>query len=120
MSPWTDLELVGETMTTATGDPPTIEASPRSMELQYLNGQDDPQGPVRSAIHANLSGLPPSHIEAGARDVLYSVSVRVVELLRSVGNDVRFESVPGAIHSIRPWLDRHRRPRTASHAWPHS
>lgn len=98
MSPWTDLELLGETMTPETGDPLTTEDSARSMAERYLGGQS-PRNPLASAIHADLAGLPPLHIEAGERDVLYSDSVRVVELLRQAGNDVRFESEPGAIHS---------------------
>jgi monoterpene epsilon-lactone hydrolase len=99
MSPWTDLELSGETMTPATGDPLTTEESARSMAEQFLAGQD-PRHPWASAIHADLSRLPPMHIEAGERDVLYSDSVRVVDRLRQAGNDVSFVSTPGAIHSF--------------------
>jgi len=99
MSPWTDLELTGETMTPETGDPLTTEKSALSMLRPYLAGQD-PRSPLASAIHADLSGLPPLHIEAGERDVLYSDSTRIVELLEKAGVDVRFHSIPGAIHSF--------------------
>lgn len=99
MSPWTDLELLGESMKPETGDPLTTEDSARSMAELYLAGQD-PKSPLGSAIHADLSGLPPVHIEAGERDVLYSDSTRIVERLENAGVDVRFHSIPGAIHSF--------------------
>lgn len=99
LSPWTDLELKGESMKPETGDPLTTEDSARSMAQRFLAG-GDPRHPWVSAIHADLSGLPPLHIEAGERDVLYSDSTRVVDVLRRHGNDVSFVSTPGAIHSF--------------------
>ncbi|CAB3745604.1 Monoterpene epsilon-lactone hydrolase [Paraburkholderia sediminicola] len=99
MSPWTDLELKGETMTPDTGDPLTTEESARSMAVRFLNGQD-PRSPWASALYGNLQGLPPLHIEAGERDVLYSDSTRIVSLLREAGNRISFNSTPSAIHSF--------------------
>jgi epsilon-lactone hydrolase len=99
MSPWTDLELKGETMTPATQDPLTTEESARSMAEQFLGGAD-PKHPWASAIYADLRGLPPLHIEAGERDVLYADSTRLVAKLVAAGNDHSFVSVPGAIHSF--------------------
>ncbi len=99
MSPWTDLELKGETMTPSTGDPLTTEESARSMAERFLGGKD-PRHPWASALYGDLKSLPPLHIEAGERDVLYSDSTRLVQILRDSGNEVNFFSVPGAIHSF--------------------
>ncbi|MBB5152880.1 alpha/beta hydrolase [Saccharopolyspora phatthalungensis] len=98
MSPWTDLELRGESMTPATNDPLTTEESAGSMARLYLDDQD-PRSPLASVLYADLTELPPVHVEAGTRDVLYSDSARLVEKLTEAGNNVRFHSVPGAIHS---------------------
>ena len=99
MSPWTDLELTGESVTPEVGDPLTTKESARSMAITYLNGQD-PQNPLASAIYADVSDLPQLHIEAGERDILYSDSTRIVERLTATGNKVHFHSIPGAIHSF--------------------
>jgi monoterpene epsilon-lactone hydrolase len=99
MSPWTDLKLKGKTMTPAAGDPLTTKESARWTAERFLNGKD-PCHPWASALYGDLSNLRPLHIEAGERDVLYSDSTRLVQLLREAGNDVSFVSVPGAIHSF--------------------
>lgn len=45
MSPRTDLELVGETMTPATGDPLTIEASPARWNCSTSTVRTTPRAP---------------------------------------------------------------------------
>jgi len=99
MSPWTDLELKGKTMTPKTKDPLTTEESARPMADRFI-GNADKRHPWGSAIYADLKGLPPLHIEAGERDVLYSDSTRLIEKLKAAGNKFKFSSIPGAIHSF--------------------
>lgn len=99
MSPWTDLELKGETMKPETGDPLTTEESARSMAVRFLGGADA-RHPWASALYGDVSGLPPLHIEAGERDVLFADSTRLVQRLKEAGTEHSFEAVPGAIHSF--------------------
>jgi acetyl esterase/lipase len=99
MSPWTDLELKGETMKPETGDPLTTEDSARSMAIRFLGGADA-RHPWASALYGDVSGLPPLHIEAGERDVLFADSTRLVKRLKDAGTEHTFEAVPGAIHSF--------------------
>lgn len=99
LSPWTDLELMGESVNAATCDPLTTKTSALAMAEQYLQGQD-PKSAWVSAIHGDLNNLPPIHIEAGERDILYSDSIRLIEKLRAVDNKFSFNSEPGAIHSF--------------------
>lgn len=99
LSPWTDLELKGETVTLDTGDPITKEEVALKMARTYMNGEDA-KHPLASQIYADLHDLPPLHIESGERDILYSDSTRVVARLQEHGSNVAFYSTPGAIHSF--------------------
>jgi epsilon-lactone hydrolase len=99
LSPWADIEHTGWSMKPETMDPLTTKESADSMATRFI-GKADKKNPLASAIYADLHGLPPLHIEAGQRDVLYSDSTRLVEKLSAAGGEFHFSSIPGAIHSF--------------------
>ena len=73
-SPWTDLTMTGETMTTKAAVDPLIQrAYLQETAALYLNGTD-PTNPLVSPINADLHGLPPMLIQIGTAETLLSDS----------------------------------------------
>ena len=79
ISPWVDLEAIGETMSTkAAADPTVQKASILDMARMYLNGAD-PRSPLAAPIYANLTGLAPLLIQVGAAETLLDDAVRLAK-----------------------------------------
>jgi epsilon-lactone hydrolase len=65
LSPWVDLEGIGESMTTKAGvDPIVQKAGLLQMSAAYLGGKDA-RTPLAAPLYADLSGLPPLLIQVG-------------------------------------------------------
>ena len=70
ISPWVDMEALGETMTSRAGTDPMVQkAGILDMARLYLNGAD-PWSPLASPIYADLTGLAPLLIQVGAAETL--------------------------------------------------
>jgi monoterpene epsilon-lactone hydrolase len=98
LSPWFDLEGIGESMTTKAAVDPLIQVDGlRKMAALYLAGQD-PRTPLAAPLYANLSGLPPLLIQVGTAEVLLDDSTRLAERARKAGVNVTLEPWEGMIH----------------------
>ena len=79
ISPWVDMEAIGETMTTSAAADPTVQrAGILEMARLYLNGAD-PRAPLASPIYADLSGLAPLLIQVGAAETLLDDALRLAK-----------------------------------------
>lgn len=97
-SPWTDLTLSGESMTTKVGiDPAFIPEKVRVRVADYV-GDADPADPPISPIFADLRGLPPLLIQAGSSEILLDDSVRLAARAAAADVAVTLEVTPGAPH----------------------
>ena len=98
LSPWTDLEMTGSTMTSKAAEDPLVQKDMLAgMVSAYLAGKD-PRNPLASPIHADLSGLPPLIIQAGTAEVLLDDAARLAERARKAGVSVTYEPWEGMIH----------------------
>jgi epsilon-lactone hydrolase len=98
MSPWVDLEGVGESITTkAANDPMVRKDDLVELGKVYLAGQD-PRSPLAAPLYADLTGLPPLLIQVGTREVLLDDSSRIAERARKAGVQVTYEPWEGMIH----------------------
>jgi epsilon-lactone hydrolase len=98
ISPWVDLEAVGETMTTKAATDPTVQrAGILDMAGLYLNGAD-PRSPLASPIHAELTGLPPLLIQVGAAETLLDDAIRLAKAAGAADVRVNLEIWPEMIH----------------------
>jgi epsilon-lactone hydrolase len=98
LSPWVDLEGVGESMTTCAALDPMVQRDGLlKMAAAYL-GDTDPRTPLASPIHADLAGLPPLLIHVGTRETLLDDSVRLAEKARAAGVSVDYEAWDEMIH----------------------
>jgi len=98
LSPWTDLELSGASMTTrAALDPMLNAAAAPEAVSRYLQGANA-RDPLASPLYADPRGLPPMLIQVGDHEILLDDSVRFAERARAVGVDVTLDIWPEMIH----------------------
>jgi monoterpene epsilon-lactone hydrolase len=91
LSPWVDLEGLGESMTTkAEIDPMLLREVGLQWAKAYLGGAH-PRTPLASPLYADLTGLPPLLIQVGTAETLLDDSTRLAERAKSVGVDVALE-----------------------------
>jgi acetyl esterase/lipase len=97
LSPWTDLELAGDSARPGAVDDPmcTVEDL-RKMAALYAEGRL--RDPLASPVHADLQGLPPLLILVGTREILLDDATRVAENARAAGVSVQLECWDGLIH----------------------
>jgi monoterpene epsilon-lactone hydrolase len=98
LSPWVDLEGLGESMITKAEVDPMV---PREAGLQwakaYLGGAH-PRTPLASPLYADLAGLPPLLIQVGTAETLLDDSTRLAERAKAAGVDVELEVWDDMIH----------------------
>jgi acetyl esterase/lipase len=91
LSPWVDLECIGESMTTkAEIDPMTQREDILELAKAYL-GDAQPRTPLAAPLYADLTGLPPLLIQVGTAEVLLDDATRLAERAKSAGVDVALE-----------------------------
>jgi acetyl esterase/lipase len=98
LSPWTDLEVSGETVElNAARDPMIHRGGALALAAAYLSG-GDARHPLCSPIHADLRGLPPLLVHVGGSEVLLDDSRRLARRARDAGVDVSLEEWDDMIH----------------------
>jgi epsilon-lactone hydrolase len=108
LSPWVDLEGIGESMTTkADVDPIVQKAGLLQMAAAYLGGRA-PRTPLAAPLYADLSRLPPLLIQVGTAETLLDDASRLAERARKAGVTVSYEPWENMIHVwhlFAPMLD---------------
>jgi epsilon-lactone hydrolase len=98
ISPWVDLEAVGESMKTrASQDPGVRPEMIRDIASVYLAGQN-PRSPLAAPLYADLHGLPPLLIHVGDAEALLDDSRRLADRAQAAGVDVTLEVWPEMPH----------------------
>jgi len=98
LSPWVDLEGIGESMKTrAKADPVVQKEGLVGMAQAYLQGKD-PRTPLAAPLYADLKGLPPLLIQVGDAETLLDDSTRLADRARAAGVQVKLEVWPEMIH----------------------
>lgn len=99
LSPWADLQLRGESMSTRLGRDPffTSTAGLKGCAALYA-GTFDPAYAELSPINADLKGLPPMLVQVGDLEVLLSDSLTLAERARTAGVSVNLQVWDGMWH----------------------
>ena len=98
LSPWTDLEGIGESMQAKAAVDPMVQRDGLvRMAGLYLNGQSA-RTPLAAPLYADLSGLPPLLIQVGTAETLLDDATRVADRARKVGVQVELEPWEDMIH----------------------
>ena len=98
ISPWTDLTLSGDSMSSRVDRDPMLMPG-KDMDhvvKSYLNGED-PKNPLISSIFCEDLKLPPMQIHVGTEEILFDDSLRLFEKI-STGNNVKLEIWDGMFH----------------------
>ncbi|MGD9541449.1 alpha/beta hydrolase [Methylocystis sp.] len=112
-SPWTDLTLSGETLTTKDGVDPLLHR-PYLEELAqaYVPAGIDRRDPRVSPLFGDLSGLPPLLIQIGSNETLLADSTRLAAAAGAADVSVTLEIWPRMVHAWplwNAWLEEGRR-----------
>jgi len=98
ISPWVDMEAVGETMSTKeAADPMVQRAGLLEMAGLYLGGAD-PRSPLAAPIYADLRGLAPLLIQVGAAETLLDDAVRLAKVAGAADVRVDLQIWPEMVH----------------------
>ncbi len=98
LSPWVDMEGIGESMTTREQADPVVRRDMlKQMAAAYL-GAKDLRTPLAAPLYADLKGLPPLLIQVGDAETLLDDSNRLAERARAAGVEVKLEVWPEMIH----------------------
>ncbi len=98
ISPWVDMEAMGETMASKAAADPTVQrAGILDMARLYLNGAD-PRSPLAAPLHADLKGLAPLLIQVGAAETLLDDAVRLAKVAGAADVPVDLQIWPEMIH----------------------
>jgi epsilon-lactone hydrolase len=98
ISPWVDLEGIGESMTARAALDPMVQ-KPGLLQLagHYLAGKS-PRTPLAAPLYADLTGLPPLLIQVGTAETLYDDATRIAERAKKAGVEVTLEPWEDMIH----------------------
>jgi len=91
LSPWTDLEVRGESVQVVGRRDPMLSARALRREARMYLGDEDPRHPLASPIYADLSGLPPMLVQAGTREILLDDARRLAQRAEDGGVDVELD-----------------------------
>lgn len=98
ISPWVDLEGVGDSMTTKADVDPMVQRDPLVRMAGFYLGDLHPRTPLAAPLYADLAGLPPLLIQVGTAETLLDDSTRIAERARDAGVDVTLEVWDEMIH----------------------
>ena len=91
MSPWTDMTASGRSYTQRAELDPTITLDyVRAVREVYAGGQEL-TSPLLSPLFGNFKGFPPTLIQVGSNEILFSDSLRLRERMQTANVHCRLE-----------------------------
>jgi acetyl esterase/lipase len=98
ISPWVDLEALGNSMVTqAALDPMVQKDGLMGMAAAYLNG-GNARNPLAAPLHGNFKGIAPLLIQVGASETLLDDSTRLASVAGAADVEVNLQIWPEMIH----------------------
>jgi monoterpene epsilon-lactone hydrolase len=98
LSPWVDLEALGESVTTKADVDPMLQREFLLQAAKAYLGDAHPRTPLAAPLYADLRGLPPLLIQVGTAETLLNDSTRLAERAKAAGVDVTLETWDDMIH----------------------
>lgn len=98
ISPWTDMEGTGESMSSNAGRDRTIDEKDLKWMAQMYLGKSDPKNPLASPLYMDFRGFPPLLIQVGGDEPLLDDSTRVAERAKAAGVEVVLEVWDEMVH----------------------
>ena len=101
MSPWTDMTCSGESLTERADIDPVLTPEYIYAVREAYAGSLDPAQPELSPLLADLAGLPPTLIQVGTHEILFSDAERLAERMNAAGTECRLEVWEGMWHDFQ-------------------
>lgn len=102
LSPWLDMEMVGDSMDrNAEVDKAIQREALVAVRAAYLGDGTSPADPRVNPLHADLSVLPPTYLQAGGEETLVDDSYRFAERAKAAGVDVSVDVEQGMQHDFQ-------------------
>lgn len=98
MSPFLDLTLSGESMQLNKNLDAMLNRELLAQGSQYYVGDYPLDHPLVSPLFADLSGLPPTLVQVGSKEILLDDANRFKALADAAGNDIELNIYPGMWH----------------------
>lgn len=102
LSPWTDLTFSGDSVRTRAERDPLLAIHDDWLTNAYA-GSNPLTHPYISPLFADLTGLPPMHIQVGTEEILYDDSTRLLEAAHKAGVDAELETWPDMWHVFQAY-----------------
>jgi acetyl esterase/lipase len=101
ISPWTDLALTGDSISTCDSVDP-IQGRPDLQQCAdlYLASQDA-RSPLASPLYADFKRFPPIYIQVGEHETLRDDSIRLADMAKAAGNEVHLDVFPEMFHDFQ-------------------
>lgn len=107
MSPFLDLTLSGESMQLNKKLDAMLNRELLAQGSQYYVGDYPLDHPLVSPLFADLTGLPPTLVQVGSKEILLDDANRFKELADAAGNHIELNIYPGMWHVFQmfsPWV----------------
>ena len=104
LSPWTDLEGTGESMTSNAERDLMIQAAPLRHSAGLFVGDGDVRDPLAAPVHADFTAVAPLYSQVGGDETLLDDSTRVAVKAAHAGCDVRLDVFPEMQHVFQAAL----------------
>lgn len=98
MSPWTDLTSSGESFESKEALDPVLDKSYIDRMVSAYAGGLDLKNPLVSPLFGNFEGFPPTYIQVGENEILFSDSLRLHQAFVEANVSVKIDIYPGMWH----------------------
>ena len=98
LSPWTDLALSGESLTTRAKHDPLLSFNVLDAARRHYLGDLDAKDPRASPLYGNLVDLPPVLLHVGEDEVLLDDARRYAQRLNEAGSSAELHIWQGMVH----------------------
>lgn len=98
ISPWVDMGLSGDTITTHAERDPMLSASWLRWAADVYRADTSPADAFCSPLYADLTGLPPILIQVGSEEILLSDAIRLHAHARAAGLQCELQRFDGFWH----------------------
>jgi epsilon-lactone hydrolase len=98
ISPWVDMELLGESMTTKASEDPLVNRALLKFWAETYLGKTSVRAPLANPLHADLKGIAPLLIQVGSAETLLDDSIRLAKVASAQEVAVKLEAWPEMLH----------------------
>jgi epsilon-lactone hydrolase len=102
ISPWVDMEVCGDSYDYNNDKEPFFYREVvRGLVGMFLGPGGNPRDPLANPLYADLAGLPPLYIQAGADETLVDDARRLDARARNAGVSTRLDIFPEQLHTFQ-------------------